>query len=241
MTSSRGALDERTILVPGGTGNVGEGVVRSLLKAGAAVVVPSRSAERLEALRDLIGPGHANRLIGISAPYDTFEAADGLAETVRTEAGTITDVVALIGGWWAGKPLWEISAADWQRVFISPATTQAALVRAFLPGLDGGGSYTAVAGFSAQVPTAGSGPVSMQGAAQLMMRRVLSEEISSGPRINDVMLGPIVNRSRPQGRADWLTADEVGEVVARIVADRSVRDTLVDVQDRKTFNAFLQS
>jgi NAD(P)-dependent dehydrogenase (short-subunit alcohol dehydrogenase family) len=238
--STPDTIHDRTILVPGGTGNVGEGIVRSLVTAGAAVVVPSRSAQRLETLRDLIGPAHADRLIGVVAPYETFEAAEDLADTVRTQVGAVTDVVALIGGWWAGKPLWEISADDWQRVFVSPATTQTALVRAFLPELGPDGSYTTIAGFSAAVPTAGSGPVSMQGAAQLMMRRVLSAESESGPRINDVMLGPVINRSRPQGRTDWLTADQVGDVVARIVADPSVRDTLVDVQDKRSFEAFLQ-
>lgn len=37
-----GKLSGRTVLVPGGTGNVGEGVVRTLLEAGATVLVPGR-------------------------------------------------------------------------------------------------------------------------------------------------------------------------------------------------------
>lgn len=234
-------LNGRTVLVPGGTGNVGEGIVRTLINHGARVVVPSRSQARLDTLRELLGPDASAQLIGIVAPYDSFDAADVLAVNVRAEAGPITDVVVLIGGWWAGKPLWEISDADWQKVFVSPATTQMALARAFLPQLGAHGTYTMIAGFSSYVPTPGSGPVSMQGSAQLMMRKVLSAEIANGPRVNDVMLGPIINRSRPQGRRDWLNADQVGDVITRIITDSSIRDTLVDVQAMGTYESFLNS
>jgi len=234
-------IHTRTVLVPGGTGNVGEGIVRALLSAGATVVVPSRSADRSNALRGLIGPGDSDRLVSVVAAYDTFESAAALAEIVEAESGDLTDVVALVGGWWAGKPLWEVSSEEWQQVFVSPATTGVALARAFLPLLNEAGTYTTIAGFSALTPEVGSGPVSMQGAAQLMMRRVLSAEVQDGPRINDVMLGPIINRSRPQGRRNWLTADQVGEVLLRIITDPDVRDTLVDVQGLSAFESFLKS
>lgn len=230
-------LAGRRVLVAGGTGNVGEGVVRSLLKQGATVLVPSRSGERLDDLRALIGPELADRLVTLEAAYDSFDAAGSLAGSVFAQGG-VTDVVALVGGWWAGKALWEISEEDWQTVFVSPATTHMALVRAFLPRISQG-SYTTIAGFSSYTAEPGSGPVSMQGAAQLMMRRTLSREITTGPRVNDLMLGPIISRSRPQGKRDWLNADEVGQVVARVIADRSINGRTVDVQRRVNFEFFL--
>lgn len=79
-----------------------------------------------------------------------------------------------------------------------------ALARTFLPLLGADGSYTVVAGFSSYTAEAHSGPVSMQGAAQLMMGRALSKEIGNGRQVNDLMLGPIINHSRPQGPRQWL-------------------------------------
>lgn len=233
-------MENKLVVVPGGTGNVGEGVVRTLLEAGARVVVPSRSTERLEQLKSLIGPTLDANLFGIVGPYDTFEDADRLANSIPERLGQITDVVSLIGGWWSGKRLWEISAHDWEKVFVAPATAHIAIARAFLPRLDVNGTFTMIAGFSSYVPTPGSGPVSMQGSAQLMMRRVLSAEMPVGPRINDVMLGPIINRSRPMGRNDWLNANEVGHVIAHIIRTPEIRDTLVDVQRRDDYNTLLQ-
>ena len=236
-----GKLSGRSVLVPGGTGNVGEGVVRTLLEAGATVLVPSRSQNRLDGLYSLIDPTVSERLIGYVARYETFSEADALASMVSSEVGQVTDVVALIGGWWGGKALWDITAEDWQKVFVSPATTQMALLRSFFPKLPQNGTYTTIAGFSSYMPVPGSGPVSMQGAAQLMMRKALSAEVSSGPRINDVMLGPIINRSRPQGKKEWLDANQVGKVIEKIILAQSVKNTLVDVQDIHTFNTFINS
>jgi NADP-dependent 3-hydroxy acid dehydrogenase YdfG len=48
-------LDSKIALIAGGTGSVGEGIVRAFLKQGATVVVPSRTAERLEQLRGYLG------------------------------------------------------------------------------------------------------------------------------------------------------------------------------------------
>ena len=45
---------EKIVLIAGGAGDVGEGLVRAFLGDGATVVVPSRSAEKLAALREEI-------------------------------------------------------------------------------------------------------------------------------------------------------------------------------------------
>jgi 3-oxoacyl-[acyl-carrier protein] reductase len=50
-----GPLAGRRVLVPGGTGGVGEGVVRAFLAAGADVVVPTRSDARGAELRQALG------------------------------------------------------------------------------------------------------------------------------------------------------------------------------------------
>lgn len=50
------SLADRTIVVAGGTGNVGTFVVEALLARDATVVVPSRSEEKLEGLRAHLRP-----------------------------------------------------------------------------------------------------------------------------------------------------------------------------------------
>ncbi len=235
------ALEGRTVVVPGGTGNVGEGVVRSLLTAGARVVVPSRTQARLDNLTALIGPALSARLLAIRARYGTFAEAETFANAVIQQVGEVNDVVSLIGGWWQGKRLWDVSEEDWQTVFIAPATTHLALVKAFVPRLADGSTYTIIAGFSSLHAYPMAGLVSMQGAAQLMMVDVLRAELDGHLRLNDIMLGPVINRSRPRGHKSWLTADQVGDVVVRVLEDPGVAATRIDVQDIDRMKGFLNA
>src|ERR1700747_1445895 len=107
-------LKGRHVLIPGGTGGVGEGAVRAFLAAGADVVVPTRSEEPAEQLRAVLGAVASDRLHLVVHDYTTFAGAEALAATMAERLGSVDDVVAPIGGWWAGKRLWEIDESDWQ-------------------------------------------------------------------------------------------------------------------------------
>ena len=108
-------LTGRRVLVPGGTGGVGEGIVRAYLAAGADVVVPTRSSARADGFRAVLGAAATERLHLVVQEYGTFADAETLAATMQERLGGIDDVVAPIGGWWAGKRLAEIDDADWRR------------------------------------------------------------------------------------------------------------------------------
>jgi NAD(P)-dependent dehydrogenase (short-subunit alcohol dehydrogenase family) len=113
MTSNHSAdLSGRRVLVPGGTGAVGEGVVRRYLAAAADVVVPTRTEARAEEFRRLLGDAASKHLHLVVHDYTTFAGAEALATQMELNFGGVDDVVAPIGGWWAGKRLWEIDEAD---------------------------------------------------------------------------------------------------------------------------------
>ncbi|WP_112134288.1 SDR family NAD(P)-dependent oxidoreductase [Glycomyces dulcitolivorans] len=219
-----GSMAGRVAVVPGGTGSVGEGIVRAFLSAGADVVVPSRSQAKLDELSELIGPELAERLHGVTGAYGTFAEAEQLAETVKERFGRIDHVVPAVGGWWMGQTLWQTSEDAWQRFFLDVTTAHTAVARAFVPRLEAEGSYSMISGFSAQKPYAGAGIVSMSGAALLMMREVLSAELQGQRRVNDLILGPVITRTRPGGQPDWLTADQVGEAAVLVAANPAVAD-----------------
>ena len=204
-------LRGRRVIVPGGTGSVGEGVVRAYLAGGADVVVPTRSRSRAEEFRQVLGAAATERLHLVVHDYTTFAGAEALAtETVR-RLGGIDDVVAPIGGWWAGRSLWQIDEADWQAAFVGLASVHMAVARAVVPRLAGDGTYQLVIGDSATVPVPGSGLVSMEQAALLMMQRVLAAEVTGSQRILALVLGPVRSRTTV-GEDAWVTADQVGAV-----------------------------
>ena len=89
-----------------------------------------------------------------------------------------------------------------------------ALARAIVPRLSGVGAYTVVVGQSAEFPVPGSGLVSMEQAAVLMMQRVLAAE-SPDQRIHALVLGPVRTRF-VEGDPDRVSAAEIGAITIAI-------------------------
>lgn len=223
-------LSGRRVAVPGGTGGVGEGVVRGYLAAGADVVVPTRSQERAEEFRRLLGDAAGDRLHLVVHDYTSFAGAEEFAQEMTTRLGGVDAVVAPIGGWWAGKRLWEIGEADWNSAFVELATTHVAVMRAFVPRLAEGGSYALVVGESATFPVPASGLVSMEQAALLMMSQVLHAEVDGDRRAFALVLGPVRTRLAA-GEADWIGADQVGAVATALTATPEFTGRTVHLRD----------
>ena len=218
-------LAGRHVLIPGGTGGVGEGAVRAYLAAGADVVVPTRSQERAGEFRALLGEAAAGRLHLVVHDYTTFAGAEALAATMEDRLGSVDDVVAPIGGWWAGKRLWEIDESDWQNAFTGLATAHMAVLRAALPRMKADGAYSVIVGASAFTPVPASGLVSMEQAALLMMQHVLAAELGGDKRVFVLQLGPVRTRITEASGAsdpDWVSADQIGAVAVAASAATSV-------------------
>ncbi|WP_243062494.1 SDR family oxidoreductase [Humibacter sp. RRB41] len=202
------------VLVPGGTGAVGGGVVRAFLAAGAEVIVPTRSEERSIEFRTLLGAVADERLHLIVHDYTSFAGAQDLVEQIVHFRGGLDSVVAPIGGWWQGRTLAEVTEEDWHAAFTELATTHMAVLRAALPRLSDKGAYTIVVGDSATWPVPGSGLVSMEQAALLMMQRVAAAEAAESRRVFSLVLGPVSTR-HAEGTVD---AGDVGRVAVAISA-----------------------
>lgn len=225
-------LGDRRVVIAGGTGDVGEGVVRAWLKTGAHVIVPSRTEDKVERFRQVLSDlGESARLDFVTGAYTGFDEAQATAERIAAEYGAVTDVVASIGGWWQGRSLWEISQEDWQRYYVDMSTAHVATARAWIPRLTHTGSYQLVLGGSAVEPVPGASIINMQQAALLMMRRVLSAEVGDAARVAAQILGPVVTRARQHYEPDWVSNREVGLVSTGIAADPAATD-----QDYVSYN-----
>ncbi|WP_460795178.1 SDR family NAD(P)-dependent oxidoreductase [Microbacterium sp. GXF0217] len=207
------AADGRRVVILGGTGRVGEGIVREWLTAGAEVIVPSRTTSSAEQLRSLVADAQADeRLHTVIGDYTGFDSASVMSERVIAAHGRVTDVIASIGGWWQAGPTWAVTEADWQRYFVDLTTAHFANIRAWLPALDESGSYQLVLGGSAYTPVPGASIISMEQAALLMMHRVLVAEAGPQRRVFAFTLGPVITRGRGSVDPTWVSNADVGRV-----------------------------
>lgn len=216
-------LAGKRCLVAGGAGEVGEGIVRVFLRHGATVLVPSRSVRKLDELRQRLGGPGPDRLVGLDGDLGTPAGAQRIRDAALQRDGRLDAVVAAIGSWWSGPRLVELPLDAWHRVLDERLTTHFVCASTFVPVLakNPGSAYTLLNGGAAEAPIPGSGVVSIAGAAQIMLTRVLAaESLGTGVRINTLLVAtPIRTRSHAQGEPGWLSADEVGEYAAWLSSD----------------------
>jgi NAD(P)-dependent dehydrogenase (short-subunit alcohol dehydrogenase family) len=210
------------VLVAGGAGGVGEGIVRWLLRAGHDVVVPSRSAAKLEVLRARVGDaGPPERLTTFVANVGDERGAQELRARLERDRDRFDAVVASLGGWWEGPTIIEIPLAEWDAVMNEMLRTHVVFAHTFIPMLcaHGGGRYLGIGGGVACLPIPHSAPVSVAGAAQLMLTRALRAE-NDDPSLDVLELvidGPVVTRATAGEPKGWITLNEIGPIVVDLV------------------------
>ena len=219
-TTVGGEFAGRTYVVAGGTGVAGESVVRALIERGATVAVPSRSPERLAALRDAVD---SDRLHGFAGDLSDLGAAAQLCRRIIATVGPLDGVIAALGGWWEGIKLVELDLATWRRLLDDNLTSHFVIARTFLPVLADrtDAVYVTLGGIASVKAEPGSGPISVTGAGQAMMMRVLAAELADRPvRLHEVdIFTPVVTERWDNGpiAPDWLTGREVGDYLATVL------------------------
>jgi NAD(P)-dependent dehydrogenase (short-subunit alcohol dehydrogenase family) len=217
----------KQILVAGGTGGVGEGIVRALLDAGHRVIVPSRSTERLDRLRRDVGGGTA--LTTFTGAIGTIDGARTIRDRIASEIGRLDVLIPSLGGWWEGGLL-DTAPAVWDAVMDEMLRTHYVFAHVFMPVIraqTGGGRYIGIGGGAAYHPIHNSSLVSIAAAAQLMLTRALRREIDD-PAVDILELvvdGPVRTRdSESIAGPEWITADDVGRVVVELVTHGKTTD-----------------
>lgn len=225
-------MNGKIVFVPGGAGNVGEGLVRSFLRQGATAIVSSRQQKSLDELRGYLGDLATERFVPIVGDLADFASAEKLRDQILAQFQRLDAVVASLGSNWHGNlPLMQVTMADWQKYVASNLTTHFVCARTFLPMLEqvAGSSYTLLGGSAAETPVPFYSLVGIPAAGQLMMAKVLMAEMKDSPvRINEVMINSLVNtrETKDNAQPESITADEIGDYVAwltlmkRIWSDR---------------------
>ena len=185
----------KVILVAGGTGAVGEGIVKYLAENGATVLVPTRSEDKaLDALGYVDQPYRKNvfYLFGdISDEADAQKMHDVIVDHFEQLDG----MVSSLGGWWQGAALTDITKAEWEELM------QGLLTAHF------------VAAFSKY-----SGPVAPAGAAVLMLSELYAVEMAGRFNVNALVLGPVNTRVRPTSyrKDSYVSSKTVGELIGAL-------------------------
>lgn len=230
------ALQGRTALVTGASGDLGRGIAVALAAAGADVALLARSAERLDATRVLVEKtGRA----AVSVPADVTDG-DSVRRAVEiaTDAiGPIDIVINNAGGARFMASLADVQRSGWDKTIALNLTGPLLVVQASLPGLleRGGGAVVNVASLAGLQAMDSLSFYSASKAGLLMLTRSMAKEWGPrGIRVNAVAPGFVETEAWDRYRDDpdmrrttaqelplgrWATVDEVAAPVVFLVSD----------------------
>lgn len=217
-------LDGMITLIAGGAGNVGEGIVRVFLKEGATVIVPARSQDKLDQLWETLGDLASDRFIPLVGNIGQVEGAESIRDQILNRFGRLDAVVASLGGAITQfLPLVQVPMEMWNEFLENNLTSHFVLARTFIPVLAKlpTSSYTLLGGSAAEIPIPNFGAMAVPAAGQLMLTRLLIEEMKgTGVRINELLINSrVLTRSIAEhGQPEWITAQEIGEFTAYLAS-----------------------
>lgn len=239
-------LTGRRALVTGSTRGIGHAIARSLLEAGAHLIVHGRDIEVVEQSAATLGAEFGTDSVS-GAAFDVTDEDAVLAGVRRIEADGPIDVLVNNAGLQHREPLLDVSLDNWERV-IRTDLTSAFLVgrtvaRAMIERRGGAivnicsvqtdlarptiGAYTAAKGGLRNLTKAmtaewaGSG-VRVNGVAPGYIRTELTQTLVDDPAFNSWVLGrtPIGRWGEPEdigGAVVWLSSDAARFVTGQVV------------------------
>lgn len=207
-----------TVLVAGGTGYLGNAVVRELIGSGydvAATWVIERERERLE-----------------SEPVELIEADLFDADQVGAAIAAVSEleaVVNLVGGFSDGPRVHETDPDEFERMLRLNVMPGFLLARAAMPRMmeRGGGAFVGVSARPALRPFAGAaGYISSKAAVLALVQALDAEYKGEGIRCNAILPSvidtPANRESMPDAdHAKWVPPEQIAKVVRFLVSEDS--------------------
>jgi NAD(P)-dependent dehydrogenase (short-subunit alcohol dehydrogenase family) len=213
-------------LVAGGTGGLGRAVSLAFLEEGARVAVTYRKEEEFAALK-ASAAAHSSSLAGYRVDVTNESAVEQCVERIVSEYGQLDVLVNTVGGYDAGKNLWETDGKVLDAMLalnvrsgyaLAGAATRAMLRR-------GRGAIVDVAARAAVDHAAGAFAYAASKAAAVAMTDSLAAELKGkGIRVNTILPSIIdteANRKAMPGAdfAKWPKPEEIARVILFLCSD----------------------
>jgi NAD(P)-dependent dehydrogenase (short-subunit alcohol dehydrogenase family) len=227
-------FSDRVVLVTGGTGGLGQAVVRAFLQAGAHVDVPFIKEQQFNNLQTQLG---SERLSGGSLDLTDEQAVAAYYEALGKQHGGIDVLVNVAGAFAGGKPVHETAWDLWQQQLDINLKTAVLSCHAAVPLLlqRGGGAIINVSSRTATQNGANLAAYAASKRALLQLTEALAAElreqdITANAILPSTIDTPTNRKAMPKSNhSRWVDPADIAKVVlflagpdARIISGASV-------------------
>jgi NAD(P)-dependent dehydrogenase (short-subunit alcohol dehydrogenase family) len=237
-------VSDRIVVVTGAGQGIGRQIALAFADAGATLVLTGRTAERLEATRELIEERGRRALV---VPADVGDPArvEALASTALSALGRVDVLVCNSGIAGPTAPLWEVAPEEWEETLRVNVTGTYLCCRAFLPSMleRRSGSIVVIGSLTGKRPLYGRTPYTTSKLGLVGLVRTLAWETGPhGVRVNLIspgyVEGPRIDRMiEGQAAVHGVSTEEA----RRRLTDASPLGRLVDARDVAACAVFLAS
>jgi NAD(P)-dependent dehydrogenase (short-subunit alcohol dehydrogenase family) len=218
----------RAAIVTGGTGALGQAIVRRLLADGVTVTIPYIVDHERERLLAAVGERERARVTLERADVTDDRIMDALVEGVAKRHGGVHILVSAVGGF-AGGALVDTDRATWERMLTLNLTAVFVAARAAVPAMIAGsyGRVVVIASRAVVPPSGGFIAYTAAKAGAIAFTQALAAEVkAAGVTVNAVLpstMDTAANRAA-MPTADprtWVPVGSVADAVAFLAAESS--------------------
>ena len=216
----------RVIIVTGGTGALGQSVVRQLLEREAQVVVTYTKNNELDALTAKLDEPQRARLTPFHVDVTNPKAVDELIEHVINQLHRIDGLANLVGGY-TSTSVTEMSAEAWHAMLSLNLDSAFLMSKAVLPAMlkANYGRIVSVGSRSAMQAKANEAAYNVAKVGVMWLMESISNEVKQhNITANSVLPSTIdtpANRSTmpDSDYSKWVRPDEIAELVCYLLSD----------------------
>ena len=223
-------LDGKSVLITGGTGNLGRHVVKRFLEAGGQIHVPVFDPDEADELTAFLGDGAEAVDFHHDADLTDPRVVDSIMEAMAGPEASGPDIVLNLAGGFAMAPIDETSPELWQRMIAMNATTAFLASRAAFPAMSRRG-WGRIVNVSALPALEGGAPqLTAYGAAKsavLNLTRSLAQEAAElGITVNAILPSiidtPANREAMPEAdTSGWIPPAEIADVCLFLASPRA--------------------
>ncbi len=226
----------KTVVITGATGGLGEDVVRKFLKTGATVAAIARSQSKLQALHEKFET-HTENLYIFSADVTQEPDVQRAFEQIKKQLGPVYALVHAAGGFQGGTSVANIVLEDWQHILDLNLKSTFLCCKYALKQMisEKRGKIVAISALAAldSAKNRGGYLVSKAG-INALIRAIAQEEKENNIQANAIAPSIILTEANKQAMPEmdaskWVTPQQIAETVAFLcsTAANSLTGTII--------------